>query len=332
MIYTLNKRPEVKIFRYCGIFKQSKKKVSKRTFEERIYKKSEEKYIEIMNIEDILKRTSIDCPLNYDSTLYKEQCFDQKLQPHYNEKNKEYQNLSFPETIEKYSRQTQILYINEQIEEYILIIKKLFIEKSSYYFEEIMQEIMDRHIFQDDKVLILSLDKMISEKRQVMDKFFNIGYLYYNSHQRNFQFYYDYKTSINRIPYESLHMDDLSLNILLLEYTGKENHELLSSTQWKNYYISEQKRIHSICGILYYTEKHLKIKLFENKEDKKVIEEQLGRNCNHFGKIELMNIYRSLLSEWEKNKKITEEFKVLMINQFTKKIDTTPISKKDFVL
>ena len=62
-----NRFPEVKVYKYIISIQ------NEITNEEKLYKKAEYKYILVKKIERLLKESSIDCPINYNGNIFKEE-------------------------------------------------------------------------------------------------------------------------------------------------------------------------------------------------------------------------------------------------------------------
>lgn len=205
-----NPFPEVKIYKYIiGL-------INGISSEELLYKKAEYKYVLVKKIERILKESAIDCPINYNGNIFKDElikykncekpifekkqnisnicpdmcdfsncdfiCNNKLLNSKYYDKNSKIYKL-----IEKKNLDYSTFTIDFAKNEINLVkenIKKIFKIKSIYTIEEILNIIEDinkkKNILFDNFFVFQALNKLIPETQNDFNNFSDIIYDKYN--------------------------------------------------------------------------------------------------------------------------------------------------------
>ena len=253
--YTID-NPVVNVYKYAISFKDN----SKLSSEEELYKKAEIKHILIKKIERIMREVSIDCPLNINDSVFKEEleefkdceknntcpvqcdymtceykCSNEKLNnKYYNRINKSYddvKNIDYTTFIKTFS-QNEINFILEKI-------KELYTIKNIYSINDICNIIKreykkENKKFFDSFFIFKALDKLVltnenefnNFKDYIYDKYNQKGYLIY---LKNYYIYQPFDKSENiPIYYRNIYDKNINIQSSLYNYIKnniKINHE-----------------------------------------------------------------------------------------------------------
>jgi superfamily II DNA or RNA helicase len=234
--------PEVKVFKYVV---EADNGLST---EEDLYRKAEIKHILVKKVENIIKRVAIDCPLNFNGNIQKDEI--DKYKDCEKEEYKcpascDYMNCEFKcaNVIlnEKYYDPDRMIYkkikkeeldgttfshelARNEIDDVKEKIKQMFILKSAYTLEDIIDIIKDKYDeskkdFFDEFYVFKALDELIpitendfnSFKDTIVDKFHKQGYLIYRGTHYLFQPFDQnenvsmyYRTHIDKKPISNL--------------------------------------------------------------------------------------------------------------------------------
>ncbi len=255
----LYKFPYVNVYKYA-VQTNNDKELST---EEDLYRKSELKYLLIKQVERALKEVAIDCPLNQNGNMFKEEieefkdcgpnkkkpcpsicdytnceykCDDFKLNTEFYDPNRKmYRKLANNE-IDKSTFTSSLA--RSEIEFSKKKIKELYIKKVYYNIEEILKYVrknydQDKIDLFDDFFVFKALDELIpftendfnNFKDTVFDKFNRPGYLIYINKYYIYQpFNYNENITIeNRISFDTPNLNKLSLYNYLKNSDKYEN-------------------------------------------------------------------------------------------------------------
>lgn len=174
------------------------------TIEIERYLINERKHENIVKIEDVLKANAIDCALNQKRCYWMPQ--------------KDKKNVS-KRTFDQYFYEDEIKYNERQI-------MQLFRKDIAWTYDELKKEILSKSSLTDEKYLAIALDRMINDKKVVMNYQNNIGYIIYDNGQYLFQPYDNPDTKLSLlerfIPIRQIIPQKISINNYL-ESINKKN-------------------------------------------------------------------------------------------------------------
>jgi len=145
----------VEVYKYVSVISD---KVS--TIEIDRYLINEKKHENIIKIENVLKANAIDCSLN--------QTHCQWIPP----KNVKSGDIS-TKTYDIYFYEDEILYNERQI-------TRLFYDNIIWTYNELKKEVIGGKSLADEKYLAIALDRMIADKKVVINRFNDAGYIVYS--------------------------------------------------------------------------------------------------------------------------------------------------------
>lgn len=257
---TMELYPSVSIYKYAI--------VSENNYSEEIelYKKAEQKYIIIKQIEKALKEVAFDCPLNYNMNKKKFKnksdidffkCNNSKLNELYDDNKMIYKDLHKNDL--DYSTFNNNL-ISQEINDVKTLIKEMYIFKYFYTFEEIQNYVLKyieedkKNVFEDlfinkalRELMPISSNDVLNFKDFIYDRFNNKGYLIYTKDNFIFQpineekyvsFYY--RIGIYNHFKSKINLSDF-VNYKYKNFNGIHNVDNKEYTYDLNYYNSRQE-------------------------------------------------------------------------------------------
>lgn len=285
LMNSLNLFPTVKVFKYVVCLEKGKLSA-----EEQLYKKAEEKYLLINKVERIIKETAIDCALNLNANIFKEEvekykdCEKEdgyKCPAQCNYMSCEYKcgneklNAEFYDPSRKIYRKLLKHEINtttfnndlarNEIENAKEKIKDMFIIKYSYTLHDILKYVKSQydensHDLFDEFFVYKALDELIpitendfnNFKDTITDKYHRQGYLIYRKQYYIFQ---PFDQNENTPMYYRTNVDKkLVLNLSLNNYikmTDKFKNQM-ETKQKSQFTTDETENIYDYETVMYY--------------------------------------------------------------------------------
>lgn len=194
----------VTIMFHASIYDENEESVDLRT-----YRIAESKQKRILEIEHILKESSIDCNLNKKTSIFPIKKLNMEFDIMTSQGNliKSYQvgdrdyshicgftkcksicNPDIPDNIIIDDTTFDSRFISDDINLYKKYIAKLYKKTHYYSYKKILKELQEEYNIIEEEIILFALDDMINSKFIIFDKFGRNGYLIYRSKQYIFQY------------------------------------------------------------------------------------------------------------------------------------------------
>ena len=222
----IEKERNVTVYLYTVMEPKIKERQVRETLDMKLYRQAEEKIDKIGKVMEIIKASSIDCHLNKEGNLYLGKKWNTPIdmidsrgnkrkvivedKPYSNVCN--YQdkctNICYPEgkevddtKIDNRTYKVEMSYDN--IMECYELIKQMFSKlNSNIYFQlvDIVEYIKDKGLLVDNEIIYHTLNKIIKEKLEILDKYGQKGYLIYRGNLNRQYYIFQPKNITKEVP------------------------------------------------------------------------------------------------------------------------------------